>query len=425
MAAVAAACAAVAIGRVDAAVPRDARAAALPASSAAAHSFYSTPFERRPDVPTLTALGRALFADASLSASGRLACASCHDPANHYAPSNAASVQRGGPDGRRSGVRAVPSLTYRNTTPPFAEHYSDTDGDDSIDQGPTGGHDWDGRASSAHEQALAPLLSPFEMANADAAAVVARLRASPNAARLRDAFGAHVLDDNGLALNALLWTLEVFQQSPADFYPYSSKYDAALRGQAELSPAERRGLAAFDDPARGNCASCHPSAIKRGAFPQFTDFGHLAIGVPRNRAIPANRDPAWHDLGLCGPLREDLASHAEYCGLFKTPSLRNVASRRAFFHNGVFHTLDEAVRFYAQRDVHPERYYARDAHGQVAKFDDLPARYRDNLNADAPFDRKPGDKPALSDAEVADVVAFLKTLTDGWQPSTPARSANR
>jgi len=76
------------------------------------------------------------------------------------------------------------------------------------------------------------------------------------------------------------------------------------------------------------------------------------------------------------------------------------------------------VRFYAQRDVHPERYYARDTHGKVEKFDDLPARYLGNLNtADAPFDRKPGDKPALSDAEVADVVAFLKTLTDGWQPT--------
>src|SRR3954468_1166190 len=72
----AAACAAVAIGSVDAAVPRNAQLGALPASSAAARSFYSTPFERRPDVPTVTALGRALFADASLSASGRVACAS-------------------------------------------------------------------------------------------------------------------------------------------------------------------------------------------------------------------------------------------------------------------------------------------------------------------------------------------------------------
>jgi len=384
-----------------------------PASGEVSASFYATPFAKRPDVPALTALGRVLFADVSLSASGRVACASCHDPAHAYGPPNGASVQRAGRDGRQAGVRAVPSLTYRQTTPPFNEHFSDNDGDDSVDQGPTGGHDWDGRASSAHEQALAPLLSSFEMANADRDAVVARLRLSPNAARMRDAFGANVLDDPRLALNALLLALEVFQQSPADFYPYSSRYDNFLRGKATLSASERHGLELFDDAAKGNCASCHPSAIKRGAFPQFTDHGHIAIGVPRNRAIPANRDARYHDLGLCGPLRTDLASHTEYCGLFKTPSLRNVATRQVFFHNGVFHSLDEAVRFYAQRDVHPQRFYPRDGRGHVVKFDDLPQRFRANLNTDAPFDRKPGDAPALSDAEVADVVAFLKTLTDG------------
>ncbi|HKX44815.1 MAG TPA: cytochrome c peroxidase [Burkholderiaceae bacterium] len=399
-------------------------ASAAPAA-AAPPSFYGTPFERKPDVATLTRLGRALFADASLSASGRLSCASCHDPAHAYAPANGLAVQLGGRDGRQPGLRAVPSLTYRQNVPPFSEHYSDTDGDDSVDQGPTGGRDWDGRASSAHEQAIAPLLSPFEMANADRDAVVAKLRASANATRFRDAFGAHVLDDPQLAWNGLLWALEVFQQSPAEFYPYSSKYDAFLRGQVELEARERRGLALFNDPAKGNCAACHPSAIKHGAFPSFTDHGFIAIGVPRNPAIPANADPRHHDLGLCGPLRTDLAGRDEYCGLFKTPSLRNVATRRVFFHNGVFHRLDDAVRFYAQRDVQPEAYYRRDrSSGRAVKFDDLPAHYRGNVNTDAPFDRHVGQRPALSEAEIGDIVAFLKTLSDGYVvPPTPLKAA--
>ena len=387
--------------------------AAVPAPSTAASEvpFYATRFERQPDSKTLTSLGRALFSDRTLSASGDMACASCHDPAHAYGPANHLAVQLGGPHGTLPGIRAVPSLKYHQTIPPFAERFFDNDGDDSQDQGPTGGLDWDGRAGSAHEQAAGPLLSPFEMANASKEAVLAQLRASPNAPAMRDAFGAHLFDDPKRAWNALLLALEVFQQSPRDFYPYDSKYDAYLRGQLQLSAAEARGLAVFNDPEKGNCASCHISTVKRGAFPDFTDFGQIAIGVPRNRAIPANADPAFRDLGVCGPLRTDLQGRGEYCGLFRTPSLRNVALRGAFFHNGVYTRLDEAVRFYALRDTAPQKVYGS---GRTHRFDDLPEKYQDNLNKEGPFGAKPGDRPTLTEAEIADVVTFLKTLTDGY-----------
>jgi cytochrome c peroxidase len=138
----------------------------------------------------------------------------------------------------------------------------------------------------------------------------------------------------------------------------------------------------------------------------------IAIGVPRNRALPANADAAFFDLGLCGPLRTGLRDHAEYCGRFRTPGLRNVALRRSFFHNGVQHTLQDVLRFYARRDTHPQEFYPRAADGSFDKFDDLPARYHGNVNVEPPFDRKPGDAPALSDDEVADIIAFLNTLTD-------------
>jgi cytochrome c peroxidase len=242
---------------------------------------------------------------------------------------------------------------------------------------------------------------------------------------MRDAFGAHVLDDPKLAWNALLLALEVFQQSPQDFYPYDSKYDAFLRHQAALSPSELRGLAVFNDANKGNCAACHISAVKRGAFPQFTDEGLIALGVPRNKAIPANAQPAFVDLGLCGPLRTDLKGHDEYCGRFRTPSLRNVAQRGVFFHNGVFTKLEDAVRFYAQRDSHPQRFYPRDAKGGVRPYDDLPQKYQANLNTEAPFGAKPGDKPSMTEAEIRDVVAFLKTLNDGYVVTAPARLAKQ
>ena len=107
--------------------------------------------------------------------------------------------------------------------------------------------------------------------------------------------------------------------------------------------------------------------------------------------------------------------------MFKAPSLRNVATRHSFYHNGVFHTLEQAVAFYATRDTHPERWYPRGPDGQVRKFDDLPAEYQGNINHEPPFDRAPGQPPALSDQDVSDIVAFLRTLTDGFEP--PVRTA--
>jgi cytochrome c peroxidase len=383
------------------------------ATTAAPSSFYASPFEKHPSAAILTQLGRLLFADPALSASGRMACASCHDPAHAYGPPNDRAVQLGGSSMSLQGVRAVPTLTYHQNTPPFTEHFSDTDGDDSIDQGPAGGRAWDGRASSAHEQAAIPLLSPFEMGNANSAAVIAKLKQSPSAARFRDAFGDHVLDDTALAWNGVLLALEVFQQSPEDFYPYSSKYDAFLRAKVDLAPAEQRGLVLFNDTNKGNCASCHPSAIKRGAFPQFTDNGFIALGVPRNDTIAANREANYYDLGLCGPLRTDLKDHPEYCGLFKTPTLRNVATRHVFFHNGAFHTLEDALKFYVDRDTLPGKVYPRGNDGRVRKFNDLPKAYWANVNTDAPFSGTPG-KATLTAAESADIAAFLKTLTDGY-----------
>ena len=110
-----------------------------------------------------------------------------------------------------------------------------------------------------------------------------------------------------------------------------------LRGQVSLTEQEARGMAVFNDPEKGNCAQCHKSAVTAdGRPPLFTDFGYVALGVPRNMAIPANADPGYFDLGLCGPERRDLAGRAEYCGMFKAPTLRNVALQRSFYHNGIF-----------------------------------------------------------------------------------------
>ena len=376
--------------------------------------------EARRQAQQLGALGQTLFFDASLSGSGKLACSSCHDAAHGFGPANALAVQLGGGDMRRPGVRAVPSLKYLQAVPPFTEHFheSEDEADESIDNGPTGGLTWDGRVDRGADQARIPLLSDFEMGNRDESDVARRVLAAGHGKEIAAIAGPKAAADPVVVYKTALKALEVFQQDYRTFYPYSSKYDAMLAGKAELTPEEARGLELFNARSKGNCAFCHISQRAHdGTPPQFTDYGQIALAVPRNRDIPANTDPAYFDLGLCGPLRTDFLKRKDYCGLFRTPTLRNVALRQTFFHNGAVHSLRDAVRFYVERETRPERWYPRKADGSIDKYDDLPETSKANVNMDPPFDRKAGDAPALTPAEIDDVVAFLGTLTDGYEPA--------
>ena len=111
-----------------------------------------------------------------------------------------------------------------------------------------------------------------------------------------------------------------------------------------------------------------------------------------------------------------MSTDTQYCGLFMTPTLRNVATRHVFFHNAVFSSLKQVLDFYNFRDTSPQRIYPRGADGTVEKFNDLPPLYRTNVDVtDPPFDRKIGDPPAMTDADEDDIIAFLKTLVDGYQ----------
>jgi cytochrome c peroxidase len=363
--------------------------------------------DRAPDA-TLAALGRDIFFDLSLSASGKVACATCHDPHYAYGPPPGRAVPQGGADMHQPGTRAVPSLRYLRSSPPFALEHHFIDGD----VGPVGGYMWDGRAGSIHEQARLPLLAPNEMANRSVGDVVRKLSKARYAPAFRSRFGHGVFADSERAFRGALDALDAFQATPAEFFPYSSRYDAFLRGEMELTAQEERGVALFKDPNKGNCASCHLSSSHDGRPPIFTDYDFANVGVPRNPRLAANADPDYFDLGLCGPARRDLAGLRQYCGFFRAPGLRNVAVRDAFFHNAAFSSLREAVKFYVERDLYPERYYSRAADGSVHKSDDLPPGSLDNLDHDPPLDRPPGAPPALNDAEIDDVVAFLGTLND-------------
>jgi cytochrome c peroxidase len=353
------------------------------------------------------ALGEKIFDDTSLSASGRVACATCHESDHAFAGD--AVVPNGGSGVDVQGFRNAPSLKYLAQNPAF---FFDDEGT------PTGGFDRDGRAASLAEQARRPFLAAHEMANDSVADVVDKLSRATYAAEFRAAFGDGIFSTPDAAFERALFALQKYQQEDvAEFAPYTSKYDAFLAGQAQLTDAELRGLALFNDPRQGNCAACHPSARGAdGSPPLFTDFTYDNLGVPRNADIRANDDPAYFDLGLCGPDRTDLVEMRELCGAFKVPTLRNVALTAPYFHNGRFATLTEVVRFYVRRDTNPDEWYPLDsATGLPRKFDDLPADLSANVNVtEPPYDRQPGDLPALSEPEIQDVVAFLQTLTDGF-----------
>lgn len=355
------------------------------------------------------ALGERIFKDTSLSASGRQSCASCHVSSAGHAQDNALAAQPGGADLSLQGSRTAPSIRYLAFDTPF---FFDAEGT------PTGGFFWDGRATSLADQAGGPFLNAVEMAMPSKAAVVAKLAQAAYADEFKRVFGSDIFTRTDDAYERIKLALQAYQKEDPEFRPFSSKYDEFLRGKAALSTQELRGLALFNSPAKGNCAACHPSAKgSDGSHPLFTDFTYDNLGLPRNDELAVNADPSFFDLGLCARPAGDLAARTDLCGAFKVPSLRNVALRKALFHNGRFKNLKDALTFYVQRDTNPEKFYPRKADGSVDKFNDLPAAYKANVNTtEGPYNRKPGDAPALNDAEIDDLIAFLQTLNDGWTP---------
>ncbi len=388
-------------------------------------------------------LGRLIFFDASLSSSGRLCCAACHSPQHAYGPPGDLPVMRGGPQLSRPGVRAVPSLTYLERQPSFAIGPDNEENENvslaqlvalsqdavrvqktapqasqaATNMVPQGGLFWDGRANTLQDQALSPLLDPREMDGGSIDIVAGKLQRAPYAARLVELFGSSVWSDPRLTVSEALFAVARYQIEDPSFHSYSSKFDFWLEGKARLAASEQRGYALFNDPAKANCAGCHVDQPSRdGLPPLFIDHQFEALGAPRNAALAINGDPGFFDLGICGPYRQDMSGDTQYCGLFMTPTLRNAATRHAFFHNGVYSSLKQALDFYDFRDTQAQKIYPRGADGAVQKFNHVPPVYQANVDVtDPPFNRKSGDSPAMTEADENDIIAFLSTLVDGYR----------
>lgn len=335
-------------------------------------------------------LGRALFFDPALSEPAGQACADCHaaelafsDPEDER--TSAGAVRD------RVGFRNSQTAMYASYAPPLRR---------GADGRFTGGLFWDGRASSLEDQAVLPLLNPIEMNNPSKERVVEKVRRSPYARGFRNAYGPGALDDVDTAFANVTRALAAFQRT-RPFAPFSSRYDRYLAGAAELTPQERRGLALFEDPARGNCASCHPSRPgPGGAPPLFTDFSYANLGIPRWRNsryyhLPPELNPegeAFIDRGLGKTVGE-----AAQDGKFRVPTLRNVARTYPYGHNGYFQTLREALEFLSTRTIVPCGHTADPS----CTAPEVPANVE-------PWVGRLG----LDRGDVEDLLAFLGTLTD-------------
>ena len=364
-------------------------------------------------------LGKRLFEDARLSEPQGLSCQGCHAPQHAFQGNNGspvAAVALGSRPGQL-GQRKTPTIMYKTYSPGFGFRQDADDPKPKLEA--SGGQFWDGRANDLVEQASGPLLNPAEMNNPSPEAVLAKVKSGPYADLATAVLGAGALDDSSGGLPKLGQAIFAYEASER-FAPFSSKFDDYLRGKAQLTETEARGLKLFVDPKRGNCIACHAGKpnSKDPTDWIFTDFTYDAVGAPRNAAIPANADPAVFDLGLCKrpgieavlPKEVPLAS---LCGAFKVPTLRNIAVTGPYFHNGTFAKLRDAVAFYATRDVAPMRWYPKLKTGKADKFDDLPGGYKANVNTEeVPYDRRPGQMARLSDVDIDALVAFLQTLTD-------------
>jgi cytochrome c peroxidase len=362
------------------------------------------------------ALGQRIFTDTNLSEPRGLACQSCHQANQGFSGLNGSTI--GVPQGSRLGVlglRNTMTNAYNGLVPTFAFRTED-DKTEAF-----GGHFWDGRADTLEVQALGPFLNPDEMNNPDAASVVAKVARSSYANLFRQEFGADIFSQPTVAFEKIGVAIAAFERSDA-LQSYTSKYDAVVRGKTTFNPNEQRGMALFMDANRANCSGCHlmNPTTKNPKDSPFSEFSYYALGIPRNRAIPKNADSSFYDLGLCGPNRSkptlpnDVPSGVnieQFCGQFRMPTLRNVAERPAFMHNGFFKDLTEVVTFYSTRNSNPERWY-----GPTGIANDLPSTYLNNIeHTKSPLNRAKTSGPLLNAGEIRDIVAFLHTLSDGYK----------
>jgi cytochrome c peroxidase len=293
-------------------------------------------------------LGRRLYYDPQLSLDGTISCASCHAPQFAFGDSRQFSLGVGG----KTGTRHAPTV---------------------INSAYNAFQFWDGRATSLEEQAKGPIANPVEMAHS-LDGVVARLQADAKyRALFKKAWGTDQITIDLVAKSIASFERTVIAgNSPFDRFYFGHDKRA-------LSPAAQRGFQLFTDPKKANCAVCHTIG-KSDAL--FTDnkFHNLGIGADTRGNL--------NDLGRYAVTKQDADM-----GCFKTPTLRNLANRAPFMHDGSFPTLKDALAHYIgggnlndhlDKEIHALDFLTFDERDDLLQF-------LDSLNGELPADIGPPD----------------------------------
>ena len=368
------------------------------------------PAQAKDGLTAIESLGKALYFDQSLSANGTQSCASCHAPEVGFTGPdsvvNLSTVVYQGALPNHFGNRKPPTAAYGGDSPVM---YFDENEGLWI-----GGMFWDGRATGwtlgdpLAEQAKGPFLNPVEQSLANAQVLCVKVSKAPYAVLFDKVWGTGSLDckkNVQSVYDQIGYSISAYEHS-AEVNPFTSKYDYYLAGKVKLTSLEKKGLKLFNGKAM--CSLCH---LSDGDRPLFTDFTYDNLGIPANPdnpfyTMPASINPdgfAWVDWGLGGFLKSAGFVPSVYepeLGKHKVPTLRNVDRRpyvgfvKAYGHNGYFKSLEEIVHFYNTRDV--ETWPLPEVPGTVNTTE------LGNLG--------------LSAKEEAALVAFMKTLSDGFIP---------
>ncbi len=343
-------------------------------------------------------LGRKLFNDVSLSRDGTQSCASCHDSQHAFIDStiNITSNNGTSPGSVSTGQDQIslgdinaPSAMYTAFNPDF--HF------DEAEQLFVGGAFLDGRATNIIEQAKQPFISPVEMQNTKEGVVLTVMNKYANSMQV--IYGNDIFSETDKAFDAIADAIAAFERTE-EFSPFNSKFDKFLRGEVVLSDIEQRGMELFIAENKGNCVACHPVPSKDSSKSDslFTDFTYDNLGVPKNNLARSNNGKGndFIDNGLFN--NKDVEDEG-LKGAFRVSSLRNVAVTSPYMHNGVFNELSTVVNFYNSRDV-------------AGAINPETGNTWDSAEVDVTKNTDELGNLGLSELEINDIVAFLKTLTD-------------
>ncbi|HCI13058.1 MAG TPA: hypothetical protein DFK12_03630 [Gallionellaceae bacterium] len=311
-----------------------------------------------PTTPEKVALGERLFHDKALSIDRTVSCSSCHE------------VRRGaGMDGRRASLGVGGQLGARNAPTVWNAAFQSV-------------LFWDGRAASLEEQAKGPPLNPKEMGMPSLEAVARRVREGEGYREMFDAaFGAA----QPITIDRIVAAIAAYERT---LITPDAAYDRFVRGdESALSAAQLRGMELFQSV---GCIQCHSG-------PNFSGASVFDPPPSPQRLFPVFAAQKYADrYSLTSDVGANVPGNKQ--GVWRIPSLRNVALTAPYFHNGSVDSLREAVRIMAT--VQRGREIGNDANGNRrivwSKQDRTIARV--------------GSAP-LSESDVDDIVEFLKSLS--------------